>query len=118
MCAGRAEFGAEKALDGDAKTYWATDDGVAKASMEVDTEGPVDVNTVVLSEVAGIGAPVKEYRVEGMVDSDYVLLSQGTTIGERKVDRFPTATVWKLRLTVLGSEGHPAIRKFGAYLAR
>ena len=115
---GAREFGAEKALDGDAKTYWTTDDGVAKASMEVDTEGPVDVNTVVLSEVAGIGAPVKEYRVEGMVDSDYVLLSQGTTIGERKVDRFPTATVWKLRLTVLGSEGHPAIRKFGAYLAR
>jgi alpha-L-fucosidase len=56
--------------------------------------------------------------VEGMVDSAYVLLSQGTTIGERKLDRFPTATVWKVRLTILDSQGYPAIRKFAAYLHR
>ena len=29
-------FGPEKALDGDAATYWATDDGVTSASVEVD----------------------------------------------------------------------------------
>jgi hypothetical protein len=114
---GACEFGAEKALDGDNKTYWATDDSVTHASMEVDTEGPVDVNTVVISEASGFNGRVQAYKVEGMVDSEYVLLSQGTSIGERKVDRFPTATVWKLRLTILESQGYPALSTFAAFLA-
>ncbi len=113
---GAREFGAEKALDGDDATYWATDDGVSRASIEVDTEGPVRLNTVVIAEAAGLSGRVQRYQVEGMVDSAYVLLSQGTTIGERKLDRFPTATVWKVRLTILDSQGYPAIRKFAAYL--
>jgi len=43
------------------------------------------------------------------------LLSQGTSIGNRRVDRFPAARVWKLRLTILESKGYPTIRKFAAY---
>jgi len=53
-----------------------------------------------------------------MGDSDWKLLSQGTTIGERKVDRFPKTTVWKVRLTILKADPYPAIRKFGLYLAK
>jgi hypothetical protein len=115
---GAREFGAEKALDADDATYWATGDGVTRASIEVDTEGPVQLNTVVIGEAAGLTGRVKAYEVEGMVDSSYVVLSRGTTIGERKVDKFPAAIVWKVRLTILDSQGYPAIRKFAAYLAR
>ncbi len=82
----------------------------------MDTDGPIDFNTLVLSEAAGLSGRVQEYKVEGYVNSEYVLLSQGTTIGERKVDRFPRTLAWKVRLTVLSSQGYPAIRKFGLYL--
>jgi alpha-L-fucosidase len=43
------------------------------------------------------------------------VLAKGTTIGPRKVDRFPKVTAWKVRLTVLKSDGVPEIRKFGLY---
>ena len=110
-------FGGEKALDVDDKTYWATNDGVNRATLEVDTEGPVEINAVMISEAAGMTGHVQSYRVEGMENSTYVLLSEGTTIGDRKVDRFPKITVWKIRLTINGMQEYAAIQKFGAYLA-
>ncbi|HEY7090621.1 MAG TPA: discoidin domain-containing protein [Tepidisphaeraceae bacterium] len=111
------EFGGEKALDGDDKTYWATRDGDEQRTFEVDMEGPAEINAVALSEATGLGPRVQEYKVEGQVDSDWKLLSQGTTIGERKVDRFPKVTVWKVRLTILKSSGAPALRQFSLYSA-
>jgi hypothetical protein len=110
------EFAGENAVDGDPATFWATDDGARRATLELDTEGPLDINTVVLEEATGLTGRVQEYKVEGQVDSDWKLLSQGTTIGERKVDRFPKVTVWKVRLTILKAEPFPAIRKFGLHL--
>ncbi len=113
---GRREFGGEKAVDGDANTYWAVDDDALPATLEADMEGPVPINAVALEEAASLIGRVQSYRLEGQVGSDWKVLSQGTTIGERKVDHFPTTTVWKVRLTIVQSQGYPAIREFGLYL--
>src|SRR5581483_7327156 len=88
------EFRGEKAVDGNGKTFWATDDNARRAILEIDTEGPLDINALVLEEAAGLTGRVLEYKVEGQVESDWKLLSQGTTIGAHKVDHFPKATVW------------------------
>jgi hypothetical protein len=109
------EFGAEKALDGNPKTYWATDDSVTQATLEVDMEGPVVVGAAEICEAAGFEGRVQEYKIEGQIDSDWKLLSQGTTVGKRKVDRFPKETVWKVKLTILKKKDYPAIQKFGLY---
>jgi hypothetical protein len=109
------EFSGEKALDGDPKTYWATNDNVTHATLELDMENPVEINAVSLEEVMALGQRVQEYKVEGQVDSDWKLLAQGTTVGERKVDKFPTTTVWKVRITILKASAYPAIKEIGLY---
>lgn len=108
------EFGGEKAVDGDANTYWQPS-STNNVYLEIDTEGPLDINALSLEEAAGMTGRVQEYKVEGQVNSDWKLLSQGTAIGERKVDRFPATTVWKVRLTILKATDVPAIREFGLY---
>lgn len=108
------EFGGEKAVDGDANTFWEAD-RTNNVALELDMEGPVDINALSLEEAVGMTGRVQEYKVEGQVNSEWKLLSQGTTIGERKVDRFPTTTVWKVRLTILNAMDVPAIREFGLY---
>ena len=110
------EFGAEKALDGNPNTYWATDNGTTPATFEVDMEGPVVVGAAEICEAAGFEGRVLEYKIEGQVDSDWKLLSQGTTVGKRKLDRFPKETVWKVRLTIVKMKDYPAIKKFGLYV--
>jgi len=109
------EFGGEKALDGDEKTYWATADGIEHATIEIDVEGPLDINAVEIVEANGFEGRVQEYKVEGMVQSDWLLLSQGTAIGKQKIDKFPANTVWKVRVTILKAKDYPAITKIGLY---
>jgi hypothetical protein len=111
-------FAGWQALDDDEQTYWATDDGIHQAKLELDTEGALDINAVELREAAGMTGRVQDYRVEGFVESAWKLLAEGTTIGEEKVLRFPRVTVWKVRLTIARSNPAPAIRKFGLYLER
>ncbi len=113
---GKREFAGEMAVDGDSKTYWAANDGVEHATLELDMPGPTEINSVVLEEPAGLTGHVQEYKVEGQVDSDWKLLAQGNTIGQHKVNRFPKVTVWKVRLTILKSNPYPALAKFGLYL--
>lgn len=108
------QFSGEKAVDGDANTYWLAD-SMTNVSLEMDTEGPLDINALSLSEAAGMQGRVQSYKVEGQVGSDWKLLSQGTIVGDYKVDRFPSTTVWKVRLTILSSTNYPAIREFGLY---
>jgi hypothetical protein len=111
----KQEHGAEKALDGNPATYWAPNDKDTNRTFEVDTEGPLDISAAEICEAAGFEGRVQEYKIEGQVDSDWKLLSQGTTIGKRKVDRFPKVTVWKVRLTILKTKENPAIGEFGLY---
>jgi alpha-L-fucosidase len=81
-------------------------------------EGPVAINAIGIGEAMGKEQPVLEYKVEGQVDSDWKLLSQGTSIGAWKLDKFPAATVWKVRLTILKAQTWPAIRKVGLYFEK
>jgi len=83
-------------------------------TLEIDTEGPLVINAVTISEPGGI-ANVRAYKIEGQVDSDYKLLAEGTTIGLRKTHTFPPITVWKVRLTILQSDSTPAITELRLY---
>ena len=84
-------------------------------TLEVDMEGPVEVDALSIEEAAGMTGRVKEFTVDAQVDSDWKVLSRGTTVGERKVDHFPAVTAWKVRLTITKSDGVPAISTFGLY---
>ena len=112
------KYSGEKALDGIDSTYWAISDDVKKAIFEIDTEGPLKINAIEISEAPGFLMRVHNYKIEGQVDSDWKLLVQGTTIGVRKVDHFSKATVWKVRLTISKAQPYPAIGQFGLYLDR
>jgi hypothetical protein len=111
----KREFGGEKAVDGDDNTYWTTNDDARRMMLEVDMEGPVEINALDLGEAIGMEGRVQEYKVEGQVDSDWKLLAHGTSIGPRVIERFPAETVWKVRLTIVKAQTFPAIRRFGLY---
>jgi hypothetical protein len=110
------QFGGEKAVDGNIGTYWCTADGVTNAILEIDMEGPVNMNTLQLNEA--LGQHVEEYKVEAQLDSEWRLLVHGTTIGKKLVVKFPETIAWKVKLTVLKAKTKVAISNFGLYLAK
>lgn len=111
-------FAADKALDGDKSTYWATDDGVTNATLEVDLGGEQEFNVVRMEEMIALGQRVAEYKIEAWdeVAKDWKQLNHGFTIGYRKLDRFPKVKSSKVRLTILQARACPTIKSFGVHL--
>jgi hypothetical protein len=111
----KREFGAWLALDDDDRTAWATDDGVAEAQLELDTEGAVAISRVELGESGDASGHVHAWTLEGFAANTWQVLATGTTIGEHTETRFPQSTVWKLRLTIQIAGGFAAIRRLAVY---
>jgi alpha-L-fucosidase len=109
-------FGATAAVDDKKDTYWATDDGVTTASLQVDLGAEQEFNVVRIEEMISLGQRVQQYRVEASDGSAWHTISEGTTIGYRKLDRIPKTKATKVRLTILASRACPTIRGFGLHL--
>ena len=113
------KYSGDKVVDGNYATYWMPDEtrisGRSSAfNLEIDINPPQVFNVFTISEPAGI-TNVRAYKIEGAIDNEYKILAEGTTIGARNTHTFPNATVWKIRLTILQSEGIPAISELTAH---
>ncbi|MCC6443249.1 MAG: alpha-L-fucosidase [Armatimonadetes bacterium] len=113
---GSAEYAAGRAMDGHPDTYWAVDDGVTSAWLEVDLGKEASFNVARLEEPVSLGQRVQAYRIEAWDGAAWKEINRGTTVGYRKLDRFPTLTARKVRLVIEKSRSGPLIRTFGLYL--
>jgi alpha-L-fucosidase len=66
---------------------------------------PVTVSTADLREDIARGQSVAAYRLEGRVEGAWQVLSRGTTIGHRKLDRVAPVAITGARLTIEGAVG-------------
>lgn len=113
---GDAAFGPARAVDGDKESYWTTDDGVVSASLEVDLGAPREFNVVRTEEYIKLGQRVSKYRIEAEIDGAWKQIAGGSTIGHRKLDRFPKVTAARVRLTIDDARACPTIRAFGVHM--
>lgn len=75
------------------------------------------INVVMLQEDIQKGQRVEEFYVEGLINNEWIVLTKGTTIGYKRLLRFPDTEATKLRLTILETRDIAYIQKFGAYFA-
>lgn len=111
------KFNASKAIDGDKETYWATDDSVTVASLTIDFGKPTTFNRFMAQEYIRLGQRVKSFTVEVLVASEWKEVAKATTIGYKRILRFPTVEATQLRLNITGSKACPLISNIGVYNA-
>ena len=111
------EFGADRAIDGDPHTYWATDDEVKTASLTIDYGKPVIFNRFLAQEYIRLGQRTKAFTVEALVGDEWKEVASGTTIGYKRILRFPSVEASKVRFHVTDSKECPVISKIGIYNA-
>ncbi|MGF6846471.1 alpha-L-fucosidase [Chitinophaga sp. W3I9] len=111
------EFGPAMAIDDDKDTYWATDDEVNNASLTIDLGKPTTFNRFLVQEYIPLGQRVKAFTVEALVDGNWKELASATTIGYKRILRFPGVKATKVRFTVTGSKSCPVISNIGIYNA-
>ena len=111
------EFCADNAIDNDKNTYWATDENVKTASMTIDLGKPTTFNRFLVQEYIRLGQRVKSFTIEALVDGNWKELVKETTIGYKRILRFPTVKATQVRFTITDSKSCPVISSIGIYNA-
>jgi alpha-L-fucosidase len=108
-------FGASRVNDGDSSTYWATDDGVTAAAVELEWRRPVEFSRLVLQEAIALGQRVERWNAEALVDGRWTPLAEGTTIGHKRIAHVRPTSTTRLRVTITQSRACPVISTIGVY---
>lgn len=110
---GRA-FSAKKANDDNLETYWATNDGVFEASMELDFGKPVEVNAVLIQEFIPSGQRVRSFSVDACIQDTFDRVATGVTVGNRRIVKFETVKTQRLKIN-LEAKACPLISNIEVY---
>jgi len=73
------------------------------------------VNHAVIQEDLAFGQRIRKYSIEGLENGKWVLMSEGSSVGQKRIDPFEGKTITKMRLTVTGSAAEPVIKTFSAF---
>jgi len=112
-----ATYDASKVNDNDPETYWATDDNVNSASLTIDLEEPTYINRFLVQEYIPLGQRVKTFTVEGWSNGKWTTIAEETTIGYKRILRFPDVEVSKVRFNVTDAKACPLISNIELYRA-
>lgn len=105
-------FGVDYTSDG--KGLWQAGSG---ASREYSQKPDAKINVVLLQEDISKGQRVEAFKVEGLVGGQWKCLGEGTTVGYKRMIRFPEVSAERLRITVLSSRRKANICNVASYYA-
>ena len=91
---------ADRVADGDPDSFWSPGKGNPRGGVELDLPRPVAFDVACLQEAIEHGQCVERYRLEASAGGGWQTVTRGTTIGHKKLDRFPAVTATRVRLTV------------------
>ena len=109
------EFAPARVNDGDASTYWATDDGVTTASIDLVWPQPAEFSRIVLQEYLALGQRVEKWKAEALDGDRWVPIGEGTTIGHKRIARVRATQTTRLRVTIVQSRACPVISTIGVF---
>jgi alpha-L-fucosidase len=108
-------YRAESILDADKTTFWTTPDGVETASLEFVLPEKRIFDVVLLQEEIRIGQRVEEFSLEAWDGYAWRRFAEGTTIGYKRLLRFPAVGTERVRLTIGRSRTSPTLSAFGLF---
>jgi alpha-L-fucosidase len=109
---------AQKTIDGDKKTYWTTEGGKEAAVLEYRLAKPSTFDVLMLQENIRIGQRIEHFQLEAWINGSWEKVTEGTTIGYKRLLRFPATTTDRVRLSITESRTNPTLSHFGLYNRR
>jgi len=110
-------YAPENVLDGSPKTYWATNDGITSASLEIDFGREIDFNRFLVQENIAFGQRVKKFSLQIWNGKSWEAIARQTTIGYKRILRFPTVKTRKLKFVIEDAKACPTITNLEIYHA-
>lgn len=117
-----SKFSPANVLDGDDKTYWTVEDGVAEAKLLIDLKETKTFDVVSIEEAIQFGQRIGTFKVEYQNNGgEWKVFDQGTTIGSKRLCRKNPVKADKLKITVKAHDKAenktPILSEVGVYQA-
>jgi alpha-L-fucosidase len=109
------QYNADKAVDDDPATRWATDTGTGQAWLEVDLGKSTTFNRAVISEEFD---RVKQFELQCRDDGQWRTITEGTKIGKKLKLEFSPVTARHVRLNILKASDGPTIWEFQLFASK
>ncbi len=100
--------------DNNDATCWNFDSKKAY-SIELELKSISEFNVLMLQENISIGQRIEHFTLEAWVNNNWKQVTEGTTVGFKRLLRFPTIKTNKVRLTIDKSRLEPALAEIGLY---
>ena len=114
---GAACFCAAHVLDGNAETYWASDDDAETPELVFEFAEPVKFNVLSIKEHIALGQRVDAFAVDAWKDGQWTEIGAATSIGNRRVLILRNAESSKFRVRFTQCSACPAIQEIALYRA-
>lgn len=111
------QYAAANVQDDDFDTYWTVNNATTQASIEVQFAEGQTFNRLLLQEYIPLGQRVAKFNVEvwDNTAAAWKLLTEATTIGYKRILRFPAITAERIRINILHSLACPVLSTVSAY---
>lgn len=114
------EWKAENVLNDDYDSYWSVPDNNKEATITFYFDQPKQFNRLMLQEYIPLGQRVRAFQVLVLVNGQWTpveMEDETTTIGYKRLLRFPTVNSKGLRIHFSDAKGPICINRLEAYLA-
>jgi len=110
-------FSPSNIVDNDLDSYWATDDGLRQATLEIDLGEPTYFDRIMLQEPIRFGQRISAFTIEAQVRNEWILLAQATTVGHKRLLRIDGVEADRVRVVIEQANNVPALSNFGLFKA-
>ncbi|MFC1529889.1 alpha-L-fucosidase [Gemmatimonadota bacterium] len=114
---GHRKFAPGNLTDDNPDSYWAAEDRIRMATLEVELGSKTVFDRIELREPIRFGQRISEFSIDALFDGEWREITRGTTIGYRRILRiFPIATD-RVRIRITRANNTPALSHFGLFKA-
>ena len=83
--------------------------------LELKLKESLPVNHVLIQEDIAKGERIRNYEIEGYSGGRWITLANGESIGNKRIEKFDTIKLSRLRIKIIDSDGLAQIKDFSAY---
>jgi len=101
--------------DNNNSTFWTTEKGTTTASIEFKFSEEQVFDCVMLQENFRNGQRVEAFEIQAEIDGKFVKVTEGTTIGYKRLLRFNPVVTNRVQFVITASRDCPEISTFGLF---
>ncbi len=104
-------------IDNNESSYWMTDEDVDSAAIEFQLSNHQTFDCAMLQENILVGQRIEQFHLDGWDGFRWQRIAEATTVGYKRLLRFPSVRTDRVRLVIEKSRTSPTLANFGLFKA-